>query len=88
LILYCASKPPNKFLSKTGKWTKTKMTTENKTKLTALPIDELRPLGPTKAFYIRHIGKETHVTDLSSYLDVLFSAKGYVTSPEVRTRRS
>jgi hypothetical protein len=63
------------------------MTTENKTKLTALPIDELRPLGPTKAFYIRHIGKETHVT-LSSCLEVLFSAKGYVTSPEVRTRRS
>jgi hypothetical protein len=64
------------------------VTTENKTKLTALPIDELRPLDPTKAFYIRHIGKEMHVTDLSSYLDVLFSAKGYVTSSEVRTRRS
>jgi hypothetical protein len=62
-------------------------TMDNKTKLKALPIDELRPLDPTKAFYIRHVGKETHVIDLSSYLNVLFSAKGYVTSPEVRTPR-
>jgi hypothetical protein len=55
---------------------------QHKVKLSTLPVDESNPLSPTKAFYIRHIKKETHVLDLTPNLLDLYSLKGYVGLPE------
>jgi hypothetical protein len=56
--------------------------THHKTKITALPIDTSALFTPTKAFFIRHIKKETHVLDLTATLPDLYSPKGYVGLPE------
>jgi hypothetical protein len=57
-------------------------TSPHKPKLNSLPVDESSPLTPTKAFFIRHLKKETHILDLTLTLPDLFSPKGYVGLPE------
>jgi hypothetical protein len=57
-------------------------TSPHKPKLTSLPVDESSPLTPTKAFFICHLKKETHILDLTPTLPDLFSPKGYVGLPE------
>jgi hypothetical protein len=54
----------------------------HKPKLTSLPVDESSPLTPTKAFFIRHLKKETHILDVTPSLLDLYSPKGYVGLPE------